>query len=105
MKIIALSLLIGAIVLIQGCRYPDPPVVEQSDNRPSIGISGAPEGAHLYVDGLDMGAAVLYDGEEGVLLIESGKHILELKDAGGSILLSEEVFLSNSTTTIVKYNP
>ena len=105
MKIIALSLLIGATVLIQGCRYPDPAVIEQADNRPAIGISGAPEGAHLYVDGLDMGAAVLYDGEEGVLLIESGKHVIELKDAAGSVLLSDEVFLSSSTTKIIKYNP
>jgi hypothetical protein len=105
MKIFVLSLLIGATALIQGCRYPDAAVIEQSDSRPAIGISGAPEGAHLYVDGLDMGAAELYDREVGILLIESGKHIVELKDTDGGILLSEEVFLSSSTTKIITYHP
>ena len=56
-KLIALSLLVGAVALIQGCTYPNPAQIQQSDSRPAIGISGAPEGAHLFVDGLDMGCS------------------------------------------------
>ena len=96
---------ISAGSLLQGCSYPEPAKVEQKDTRPSIGISGAPENSVLVVDGLDMGLAAAYDGIGGVLLIESGKHLIELKAANGKVLHSEELFLSSSTTKIIKYTP
>lgn len=92
-------------ILLQGCSYPEPAKVEQKDTRPAIGISGAPENSRLFVDGLDMGPAMKYDGTEGVLLVESGKHRIELKTAEGKVLHSEELFLSSSTTEIINYVP
>jgi hypothetical protein len=94
-----------AIGILQGCKYPEPAKVEQKDSRPSIGISGAPEGAVVFVDGLNMGPATRDNEEVKVLLVESGKHVVELKSADGRVLLSEEVFLSSSTRKILSYNP
>lgn len=105
MKTAVFALLICVGALIQGCSYPEPAKVEQSETRPKIGISGAPENSMLFVDGLDMGPAANYNGKEGVLMIESGKHLVELKAANGRILHSEELFLSSSTTKIIKYVP
>ena len=106
MKATAYTLIIGiAAALLHGCSYPEPAKVEQKDMRPAIGISGAPEGSVLFVDGLNMGPATRDKEETNVLLVESGKHTVELKDADGQVLLSEEVFLSSSTTKILSYKP
>jgi len=105
MKYLYAGLIILSAVLLQGCTYPDAAKVEQKDSRPAIGVSGAPEGAALYVDGLKMGMASQFDGKESVLLIESGKHLVEVKSAAGEVLHSETVLLSSSTTKILTIQP
>ncbi len=105
MKCLCACLFVLLAVLVQGCTYPDPAKVEQKDSRPAIGVSGAPESAVLYVDGLKMGMAIQYDGKENVLLVESGKHLVEVKSASGEVLLSETLFLSSSTTKILTIQP
>ena len=105
MKYLCAGLIILSAALLQGCSYPDVAKIEQKDSRPAIGVSGALEGATLYVDGLKMGMASQYDGEENVLLVESGKHLIEVKTADGKVLLSETLFLSSSTTKILTIQP
>ena len=105
MKNLCIAAFVILFMLIQGCRYPDPATIEQADSRPAIGISGAPLEAVLYVDGLRMGMASQYDGTEQVLLIESGKHLIEVKTADGTVIHSETVFLSSSATKILAVKP
>ena len=105
MKVIAIVFLVVTAGLLQSCRYPDPAKIEQKDSRPAIGITGAPQGALLFVDGLQMGSTGQYDGTNSVLLVESGKHLIEVKTTGGAVLLSETVFLSSSTTKILAVKP
>ena len=105
MKVITVIFLVVSACLLQGCSYPYPAKVEQKDSRPAIGITGAPEGALLFVDGLQMGSTGQYDGTNSVLLVESGKHLIEVKTTGGRVLLSETVFLSSSTTKILAVKP
>ena len=105
MKRLSIGLIILSAVLLQGFTYPDAAQIEQKDSRPAIGVSGAPEGAILYVDGLRMGMASQYDGKENVLLVESGKHLVEVKAADGKVLLSETLFLSSSTTKVLTVQP
>lgn len=100
-----LIIIATAALLLTGCTYPEPAKVEQKDARPAIGISGAPEGTLLYVDGLKMGPVSSYDGTAGVLLVEGGKHVVEVKAVAGNTLFTQEIFLSGSTTKIIKYNP
>jgi hypothetical protein len=92
-------------ILAFGCKYPEPAEIQQKDSRPAIGVTGAPEGATLFVDGLDMGPASRYDGENNVLLVESGSHRVEVRAADGRVILSEEVFLSSSTTKVFRVQP
>ena len=105
MKYLCAGLIILSAILLQGCSYPDAAKIEQKDSRPAIGVSGAPEGATLYVDGLKMGMASQYDGKENVVLVESGKHLIEVKSAAGEVLHSETVFLSSSTTKVLTIQP
>ncbi len=101
MKRLCVGLIILSAALLQGCSYPDAAQIEQKDNRPAIGISGAPSGAMLYVDGLEMGLANQWDGKKTVLLVESGTHLVEVKSASGKVLHSETIFLSGSTTKVL----
>ena len=105
MKYLCVGLIILSAALLQGCSYPGAAKIEQKDSRPAIGVSGAPEGATLYVDGLRMGMASQYNGAKNVLLVENGKHLVEVKAADGKVLLSETLFLSGSTTKILTIQP
>ena len=91
--------------LALACTYPQPSQTEQQDQRPAIGVSGAPADAVLYVDGLDMGVASQFDGKTNVLLVESGSHLIEVKSADGRVLHSETVFLSSSTKKVFHIRP
>ncbi len=62
------------------------------DDRPRILVQGAPEGAILYIDGKSMGPASSYAGNPGVLQVEPGTHIMEVK-VGETLLLSQKVFM------------
>jgi hypothetical protein len=100
-----MGLILLLVVAGSACKYPAPPQIEQADSRPAIGVTGAPEGATLFVDGLEMGLASKFDGKKHVLLVESGTHKIEVKSAAGGLLHSETVFLSSSTTMLIRVAP
>lgn len=80
-------------MLASGCVYPTSNI-QTTDTRPAIAIAGAPEGAQLVVDGLDMGMASLYDGKKHVLLLEKGMHKICVQ-MGSMVIHSSEVFLDD----------
>ena len=100
MKSIITCFLLMALVV--GC-YPTSEV-RIPDSRPRIAIKNAPDNAILYVDGLKMGLATRFSGVQGseesgetrVLLVEPGRHRVEVK-SNGELLLSEDVFLVERT--------
>jgi len=98
MKIFTILILVGSTLFFQGCTYPESATITQKDSRPSIGVSGAPAGSFLFVDGSRMGEAKRFDGKNGVLLVEPGKHKIEVKKSTGEVVFSKEVFLSSSTS-------
>ena len=83
------------MALVVGC-YPASEV-RILDSRPRIAIKNAPDNAILYVDGLKMGLAQPRGKwRGGVLLVEPGRHRVEVK-SNGEVLLSEDVFLGERT--------
>lgn len=71
----------------------DPVTVTRAvDDRPRILLQGAPEGAVLFLDGRSMGSAAAYAGSPGVLQVEPGTHLLEVR-LGETLLMSQKVFL------------
>ena len=87
-----LAILILALpLLLLACAEPIS-VTRTLDDRPRLLVQGAPQGALLLVDGKPMGEAATYAGNPGVLLVEPGTHLLEVK-LGESLLLSQKVFL------------
>ena len=86
----------GALILflVIGCAYPSSDV-RVTDERPKIAVKNAPPNAIVYVDSLRMGLASKFNGDPGVLLVEPGRHKIEIKSEGRT-LLSDDVFLGES---------
>lgn len=62
------------------------------ESRPRIMIQQAPQASVVFVDGKEVGQAKDYNGEPGVLLMEAGTHLVEVR-LGYQVLISQRVFL------------
>lgn len=78
------------VVLFSGCMLPHSQV-KSGTQRPSVAIIGAPVGSILRVDGLLMGDATQYDGQQQVLTVEEGLHTVAV-EKDGSVLHSEKIY-------------
>lgn len=87
------------LFIVAACTMPST-TVRSVDGRPSISIAGAPADAVLLVDGLQVGAASLYNGEPNVLVVEPGTHRIEVRQ-GGLSLYDQRVFVDSEHKRIV----
>jgi len=94
---VRLIYILSVIALLTACTLPESSV-NVGDERPRIAINGAAKGQVLYVDGLRMGQAQQYNGAPNVLLLEKGRHKVEVRDSSGVAVLSEEVYLGGGET-------
>jgi hypothetical protein len=66
---------------------------------PLLVVSGAPEGATLFVDGIAFGAVEKYDAETPVEVLP-GAHVVEIRQ-GGQILHREEIYAGTGSTVTI----
>ena len=92
-------LAVSLLSLAAACAMPST-VVRTPDTRPSLAVEGAPAGAILFVDGVRVGEAILYDGEPNVLLVEPGTHTVTVRAADGTELLEQKVFVESERKTL-----
>jgi hypothetical protein len=94
-----LVLTLTAIVFgLCSCTMPNTSV-RTIDDRPTLAFIGAPEGAVVFVDGLNMGVAGQYDGEPKVLIVEPGTHVVRVT-LGNDVVYEQRVFVESSLKTI-----
>ncbi len=74
-------------------------VVRTVDTRPAIAVVGAPYGAVLFLDGAPMGDPAAYDGNPGVLRVEAGTHVVELR-VDGRTTFTQRVFVESELKTV-----
>ena len=74
-------------------------VVRTVDDRPTLAIKGAPEGAVLFVDGLMVGPAANYNGDPNILTVEPGTHLVRIA-IGSNVLYEQKVFVESSLKVI-----
>jgi len=96
-KVIAFSLL-AIVFALCSCTMPTT-TVRTVDDRPTLAFKGAPEGALLYIDGLNMGGAAQYNGEPNVLTIEPGTHSVRVT-LNNEVIYEQRVFVESSLKTI-----
>jgi hypothetical protein len=75
-------------------------VVQTPETRPSLAIEGAPAGAILFLDGVQVGEANRYDGQPGVLRVDPGTHTVTIRGGDGSDLLEQKIFVESERKTI-----
>lgn len=68
--------------------------------RPKLSFPNAAPDMILVMDGITIGPAAPYDGNPGVLLVEEGTHLLEIK-RNGQTVHSEKAFVSNGETRAI----
>ncbi len=90
---------LNAAVLLTACPMPQT-VVRTADTRPRIAVVGAPVGSVLFVDGQRVGEAAAYGGQPNVLIVEPGSHDVDLRDAAGTVLFRQRVFVEGELKTI-----
>jgi PEGA domain len=86
------------LALLCGCAVPTT-TVSTIDDRPALAFKGAPEGALVYVDGLNMGSANEYNGDPKILNVLPGSHTLRIT-ANGATIYEQRVFVESSLKTI-----
>lgn len=78
--------------------YPERTVTQGSE-RGAIALADAPVGAMLFVNGSPMGLAAQYDGEAGVLELERGRYLVEVR-LGAQTIFQREVYLGDAVMTL-----
>jgi hypothetical protein len=94
-RLLVLFLLLSAAA----CAMPST-VVQTPDTRPGLAIEGAPPGAILFLDGVQVGEANRYDGQPNVLRVEPGTHTVKIRGADGADLLDQKVYVESELKTI-----
>ncbi len=74
--------------------------VNTVDDRPTLGFKNAHPTATLILDGATIGPAAVYDGEHKTLLVNSGTHLIEVRD-GDRLLYSSPVYLGAGEARII----
>ncbi|HTN51927.1 MAG TPA: hypothetical protein VML50_05955 [Anaeromyxobacter sp.] len=88
-----------AVLLALACAGPQT-TVRTPDTRPALAFEGAPAGAVLFVDGLQIGDPSLYDGQPQVLVVEPGTHLVVIRAADGAVILEQKVYVESEHKTI-----
>ncbi len=86
-------------VALAGCAMPTTNVVSGS-TRPTLSLTGAPEGTELLLDGQRIGAARQYDGVNGTLSIEEGPHVVEVR-RGDVPLLKKRILAASGEAVAI----
>jgi hypothetical protein len=94
-----LRALSGAAAGLLACSLPAT-AVRTGAARPSLALRGAPPDAVLVLDGREVGAAARYDGDAGVLVVEPGTHLVELRDGLGKVRFRQRVFVESELKTV-----
>ncbi|HEY4712338.1 MAG TPA: hypothetical protein VIH69_06690 [Dehalococcoidia bacterium] len=92
-------LILSLVFLAFGCSMPET-LVRTTDSRPQLAIKGAPEKSILYVDGLEIGEAIMYNGEPKTLIIQPGTHLVTVKSPEGVLIFNQKIFVESELKTI-----
>lgn len=96
-KVIVFSFL-AVVFALCSCAMPTT-TVRTVDDRPTLAFKGAPEGALIYIDDLNMGQAAQYNGEPRVLTIEPGTHTVRVT-LNNEVIYEQRIFVESSLKTI-----
>jgi hypothetical protein len=98
MKKILFFALLTAICGIFGCSMPYTSV-RTVDERPTLAFKNAPNGAILFIDGVNMGDPVQFNGDPNVLAVEPGSHSIRITSSD-TVVYEQKIFVESALKTI-----
>jgi hypothetical protein len=90
--------LITVICGVCGCSMPYTSV-RTVDERPTLAFINAPNGAMLFIDGVNMGDPGQYDGDPNVLAVEPGTHNVRITSSD-TVVYEQKIFVESALKTI-----
>jgi len=90
-----------ALAALAACSYPQAQV-STVNTRPHLSIAGAPAGAQLVIDNVNMGAAANYAPGAQEIALDHGTHHVVITN-GGTVLYNNSIYLgagADSTITV-----
>jgi hypothetical protein len=96
-----MAVILAAGLMSLGCAYPESTTRGRTES-PSIQVLGAPEGSVLVVDGIEAGPAAEFAKGKSLAVLP-GRHVVELRLAGRS-LVKREVFVDSQGIKTVDFS-
>ncbi|MFC4418676.1 hypothetical protein [Cupriavidus pampae] len=90
----------AAMLALYGCALPTSST-QSGQGRPTLRVTGAPQQAVLFVDGVAMGPAASFDGVNTVVKIEEGPHRVEVR-LGSQALVTRSIFASGGESVNIE---
>ena len=98
-KFLLAALYCCVFVALGACTYPES-AVSQGAERPAIVVQGVSSQEILFIDGLNMGRADKFNGRPNKLLVEPGRHVVQVKNAD-RVLLEQTILVSTGETKVI----
>ncbi len=98
MKNVMVFSFLALVLTLCSCSMPST-AVRTVDDRPTLAFKGAPEGALVYIDNINMGQAADYNGEQKVMTIEPGTHTVRVT-LNNEVIYEQRIFVESSLKTI-----
>ncbi len=92
--------ILSILLFLEACVYPNRQV-QTVDDRPTLFVVDAPSNAILYVDRVEIGPAINFNGKPNILVLEPGTHYIEIRQ-GNNVLHSLDIFLGEGTNRVIK---
>lgn len=89
-----------AVVFIAGCTYPSA-MVEQGGNNASLYFPRAAAGMRVFLDGIDAGEALSFDGKKNVLGVQPGPHRVAVRQ-GAATVYDRQVYVGADSRVAIE---
>jgi hypothetical protein len=99
MNFTQLTLLVGLCLILGACATSS--TTRAVDDRPGLAFKNAPKDGILFIDKIQVGNPVVYDGKHQVLRLETGTHEVLVQTPSGTLLNENIFFGGGEIRTIV----
>ena len=95
-----ITLLVLVICVFSGCVGSSRTTSVAGVNHGGIAVSGATGKMVLFLDGVEAGLALKFDGKKSYLDVDAGTHVVTVKDELGNVVFKKTIYIDDILVTI-----
>jgi len=88
------------VFVFSGCAGSATTSTISGTNHGGIAVNGASKKMILYIDGVEAGFANAFDGKKRYLDVETGTHVVSVKNAAGVLVFKKTIYIDDVLVTI-----